>query len=246
MHGEGGIILRVDLGSGKTEKEPLSEDLRENYIGGRGINSRLLFDEVGPEVEPLSPENRLIFGTGPFSGTKAPSVVRYTVTAKSPLTGIHGDANAGGRFGPTLKKAGIDHIVVTGKADEPVYLWIDDERIELRSARHLWGKNIRETEAAIKGELGDRRVRVASIGQAGEHLVKFANIVHEERSASRTGVGAVMGSKNLKAIAVRGTGEVSLFDSEKFNHLAKDLFKQMSQAQEYKNFRKYGQSAGMR
>ena len=239
-----GTILRVDLSSGKIEKEPLGEDLRVKYIGGRGINSRLLFDEVGPEVDPLSPENRLIFGTGPFSGTKAPSIVRFTVTARSPLTGILGDANAGGHFGPALKKAGIDHIVITGKSDKPVYLWIDDKKVKIKSARHLWGKNIRETEEALKKEIGDKKVQVASIGQAGEHLVKFANIVHEERSASRTGVGAVMGSKNLKAIAVRGTGEVKLFDPKGFNQLAKEVHKLMADAPEYKRFREAGQTAG--
>ena len=245
MDRERGTILRVDLGSGKIEREPLREDLRVKYIGGRGINSRLLFEEVGPEVDPLSPENRLIFGTGPFSGTKAPSFARFTVTTRSPLTGILGDANAGGHFGPALKKAGIDHIVITGKADKPVYLWIDDKKVKIKSARHLWGKNTRETEEAIKKEIGDRKVQVACIGQAGEHLVKFANIIHEERSASRTGVGTVMGSKNLKAIAVRGTGEVKLFDPKGFNQLAKDLTQRMSQAKEYKAFREGGQSAGM-
>jgi aldehyde:ferredoxin oxidoreductase len=237
--------LRVDLNSGKVEKEPLGEDLRVDYIGGRGINSRLLFEEVGPEVDPLSPENRLIFGTGPFSGTKAPSITRFTVTAKSPLTNILGDANAGGHFGPDLKKAGIDHIIITGKADKPVYLWIDDEKAEIKSASHLWGKTTRVTEEILKGELRDKKVRVASIGQAGEHLVRFANIIHEERSASRTGVGAVMGSKNLKAIAVRGTGKVRLDDPEKFNQLAKKLHKIMSTAKAYKGgYREAGQSAG--
>ena len=244
MERERGTILRVDLSSGKIEKEPLEEHLRVKYIGGRGINSRLLFDEVGPEVDPLSPENRLIFGTGPYSGTKAPSVVRFTVTTRSPLTGIHGDANAGGHFGPALKKAGIDHIVITGKADKPVYLWIDDDKVKIKSARSLWGKDIRATEETLKKEIGDKKVQVASIGQAGEHLVKFANIVHEERSASRTGVGAVMGSKNLKAIAVRGTGEVKLFDPKGFNRLAKEVYQLMANAPEYKRFREAGQTAG--
>jgi aldehyde:ferredoxin oxidoreductase len=244
MDSDKGTILRVDLGSGKIEKESLREDLRLNYIGGRGINSRLLFEEVGPEIDPLSPENRLIFGAGPLSGTAAPSIARFTVTTKSPLTGIHGDANAGGHFGPALKKAGIDHIIITGKSDEPVYLWIDDEKVEIKSARHLWGKTTRETEEALKEERGDRKVRIASIGQAGEHLVRFANIVHEERSASRTGVGAVMGSKNLKAIAVRGTGKVTLFDPEGFNRLAKEIHKMMATSEDYKVERDAGQSAG--
>ena len=244
MSREHGIILRVDLGSGKIEKEPLREGLRVHYIGGRGINSRLLFEEVGSAVDPLSPENKLIFGTSPLSGTKVPSIARFTVTAKSPLTGILGDANAGGHFGPALKKAGIDHIVLTGKSDKPVYLWIDDGKVEIKTAKHLWGKNTLETERAIKEEMEDRRVRVAAIGQAGEHLVRFANIVHEERSASRTGVGAVMGSKKLKAIAVRGTGKVKLFDARGFNQIAKEIHKVMTASEEYNNFREQGQSAG--
>ena len=244
MEKERGTILRVDLGSGKIEKEPLREDRRLKYIGGRGINSRLLFDEVGPEIDPLSPENRLIFGTCPFSGTKAPSIVRFTVTTRSPLTGIHGDANAGGHFGPVLKMAGIDHIVIQGKADDPVYLWIDGEKIEIRSALHLWGKTTRETEEAVKEELGDKRVQVASIGQAGEHLVRFAGIINEERSASRTGVGAVMGSKNLKAIAVRGMGPARLFDPEGFNRVAGEVHRTMAGVEVFKRFTAAGQSAG--
>jgi len=240
-------ILRVDLSSGTIEKEPLTKELRLKYVGGRGINVKILFDEVGPDVDPLSPENRLLFSAGPFSGSKAPCVARFNVTSKSPLTGIFGDANAGGNFGPALKRAGIDNIVIKGKADEPVYLWIDDGKVELRSARHLWGKNIREAEANIKEELGDRRVRVAAIGQAGENLVRIANVVHEERSASRTGMGAVMGSKNLKAVAVRGTKEPELFDPDGFNRLAKELQQRISKSEVYarqRDFRKHAASAG--
>lgn len=239
-----GTVLRVDLGSGKIKRNPLREDLRLNYIGGRGINSRLLFEEVGPETEPLSPENRLIFGSSPLSGTTAPSTARFTVTARSPLTGILGDANAGGHFGPALKWAGVDHIIIKGKAAEPVYLFIDDDKAEIRSARHLWGKTTLETEKAIKEELKDKKVRVAAIGQAGENLVKIASITHEERSASRTGVGAVMGSKNLKAVAVRGTGKVQLADPEGFNRLTKKMHQAMSQSKAYESFRKFGGAAG--
>ena len=239
-----GTLLKVDLGSGGIEREPLREDLRLDYIGGRGINSRLLFEEVDPETEPLSPENRLIFGASPLSGTTAPSTARFTVTTRSPLTGILGDANAGGHFGPALKMAGIDHILIKGKAAEPVYLLIDDEKTEIRSARHLWGKTTLETEEAIKEELKDKKLRVASIGQAGENLVKIASIIHEERSASRTGVGAVMGSKHLKAVAVRGTGKVPLSDPDSFNRLTKELHKEMSQSKVYDSFRKYGGAAG--
>jgi aldehyde:ferredoxin oxidoreductase len=239
-----GTLLRVDLSNGKIEKQPIEEDLRLNYVGGRGINVKILFDEVGPEVNPFSPENRLIFGSGLLSGTSAPCAARFNVTTKSPLTGIVGDANGGGHFGPALRKAGADHVVFMGKADEPVYLWIDDGKVEIKSARHLWGKNIRETETIIKEELGDKKVRVASIGQAGENLVRIANVVHEERSASRTGVGAVMGSKNLKAVAVRGTKEVSLFDPDGFNRLTKELHQRISQSKDYEHYRVNGGSAG--
>lgn len=234
-----GTLLRVDLSSGTIEKQALAEDIRSNYVGGRGINVKILFEEVSPGVDPFSSENRLIFGAGPLSGTRAPCAARFNVTSKSPLTGIFGDANAGGNFGPALRRAGIDHIVIKGKADEPVYLWIDDGRVELRSARHLWGKNIRETEATIKEEFGDKRVRVASIGQAGENLVRIANVIHEERSASRTGMGAVMGSKNLKAVAVRGSKEVELFDADCFNRLAKEFQQRISRSEEYENFRNF-------
>jgi aldehyde:ferredoxin oxidoreductase len=223
----------------------MEENLRRDYVGGRGVNSRILFNEVGPEVDPLSPENRLIFASGPLSGTAAPCAARFTVTAKSPLTGILGDANGGGRFGPALKKAGVDHVIFTGKASEPVYLWIDDDKVEIRPARHIWGKNIRETEMAIKEELGDKRVRLASIGQAGENLVRIASILHEERSASRTGVGAVMGSKNLKAVAVRGTQKVKLFDPESFNRLARDCFKRIAGSSAYDHYRKYAGVGGV-
>ena len=246
MKSKEGTLLYVDLSSGKIEKQPLSEHLRLNYVGGRGINVRILFDEVGPGVNPFSPENVLIFGSGLFSGTSAPCPARFNVTSKAPLTGIIGDANAGGHFGSSLRKAGVDHIIIRGKADEPVYLWINDGKVEIRSARHLWGKNTRETDTMIKDELGDKRVRVATMGQAGENLVRIANIIHEERSASRTGMGAVMGSKNLKAVAVRGTKEVkSLFDLEGFNRRAKELMKAISKSNDYDFFTKGSASVGV-
>jgi aldehyde:ferredoxin oxidoreductase len=244
MKNLGGTVLHVDLSSGKIEKKPIEEDLRADYVGGRGINVRLLFDETAAGIDPLSPENRLIIGAGLFSGTSAPCAARFNVTTKSPLTGIVGDANGGGHFGPALRRAGVDHIVFKGKADEPVYLWIDDGKVEIRSARTVWGKDIREAEELIKEELGDRRVRVAAIGQAGENLVRIANVVSEERSASRCGVGAVMGSKNLKAVAARGSQEVPLFDPDGFNRLAKELQKRVAGSKHYDGFRTRGGSAG--
>ena len=244
MYGWAGTLLRVDLSNGTIEREPLEEKLCNLFVGGRGISAKILFDEVPPEIKPLSPHNKLIFSCGPLSGTSAPCPARFHVTGKSPLTGIMGNSNAGGYFGPAMKKAGLDHIVIQGKAQEPVYLWIDDDTVEIKSARHLWGKNIREAETQIKEELGDRRVRVASIGQAGENLVSIANIIHEERSASRTGLGAVMGSKNLKAVAIRGTKEVNLFDPDGFNRLAKELQQRIAKSDKYEHFRRNGGSTG--
>ena len=239
-----GIILRADLTSRRFEKEQLDRELRHKFVGGRGINAWLVFRETAAHIDPLSPENVLIFGCGPFSGTSAPCPARFNVTAKSPLTGILGDSNAGGYFGPAMKRAGIDHILIQGKADEPVYILIDDGKPAIRSARHLWGKNVRETETLIKRELGDKRIRVASIGQAGEHLVRIASVIHEERAAARTGMGAVMGSKNLKAIAVRGTREVTLYDREGFNTCARNLHKKIGASNAYEHFRKKGGSTG--
>ncbi len=240
-----GTLLYVDLSSGTFERRPLPESDRRNFVGGRGINARILFNETGPQTDPLGPGNRLIFGTSPLSGTAAPCAARFTVTAKSPQTGILGDGNSGGRFGPALKRAGIDHLVVTGKSLEPVYLWIDDSNVEIRPARHLWGKEIREAETIIKSELGDSRIRIAAIGQAGENRCGIAGILHEDRSASRTGIGAVMGSKNLKAVAVRGTQTVPLAHPDGFNSLARTMQKRIAASQIYNGFRKYAGVAGV-
>jgi aldehyde:ferredoxin oxidoreductase len=240
-----GTIARIDLSSGTIAKEPVTQELRSKYIGGRGINIRLLFDEAPPGLDPLAPEAPLIFGAGLLSGTAAPCPARFNVTAKSPLTGIVGDANGGGHFGPALKRAGIDHLLITGRADRPVYLWINDGAIEIRSAETLWGKTTREAEQLIRSEFNDKRVRVASIGPAGENLVKFANVMHQERSASRTGMGAVMGSKNLKAVAVRGTGKVELHDPEGFSQHARALHKAIASTSEYDHWKKGSASAGV-
>ncbi len=244
MYGWAGTILRVDLSSGNIERQPLDKKLCDDFIGGRGISAKIIFDEVPPGTDPFSPQNKLIFSCGPLSGTSAPCPARFHVTGKAPLTGIMGNSNAGGYFGPAMKRAGYDHIIIEGKSQEPVYLWIDNDKVELKSARHLWGKNIREAEAQIKKERNDRRVRVASIGQAGERLVRIANIVHEERSASRTGLGAVMGSKHLKAVAIRGTREVRLFDPEGFARLAREMQQRIAKSDKYDHFRKKGGSTG--
>jgi len=240
MYGWMGIILRVDLTSGKIEKEPLSEYLGVNYVGGRGINTRILYDMIKPGIDPLGPENVLIFGTGPLTGTAIASG-RFNVSAKSPLTNILADSNAGGHFSPELKYAGYDHIVFTGKADKPVYLWIDNDDVELRDARHLWGKTIDETDRMLKEEIGDPRIQMAYIGPAGENLVRVASVLSGLYWAcGRTGTGAVMGSKNLKAIAVRGTKGIKIAQPELFRTLTRNLQQRLMGNMRYPTFNIYG------
>jgi len=171
MFGWTGIIIRVNLSLRKFENQSSEETLRLGFIGGRGVNSRILYQEVAPYIDPLSPENMLIFGNSPLSGTTAPSCPRCTVTAKSPLTGILGDANYGGFFAPEMKKVGCDHIIIQGKAEKPTYLLITDEGLTFKEASHLWGKTTWETEKTIKHELNDPKVQIACIGPAGENLV---------------------------------------------------------------------------
>jgi aldehyde:ferredoxin oxidoreductase len=220
-----GTILRVDLSTGKITKEPLSEDLAYNFIGGRGINSKILYDETGPATDPLGLDNRFIIGTGPTSGTLGLGNGRFTVTAKSPLTGILGDASGGGAFGSEVKFAGYDHIVIHGRAQKPVYLWVNDGEVIIKDAQHLWGKNTWETAELIREELGDRDIKTLCIGQAGENLVKYAcPITNDERAPAETGMGAVMGSKNLKAVAVRGSQSVKVANPERYEEIIRKWY----------------------
>ena len=205
-YGWTGSLLRVNLTSHNIRKEEHPLNLRHEFIGGRGVNSRLLYNEVKPGIDALGPENKLFFGTTPITGTGLVTSGRIHVTAKSPLTGILGDSNAGGHFGPEVKWAGYDHIIVEGVAERPVYLWIDDDCVEIRDARHLWGRVISETFSILRQELGDPRIRIAAIGPGGENLVRFASVMTDYGNAcGKTGMGAVMGSKRLKAVVVRGT-----------------------------------------
>ncbi|MDN5332557.1 MAG: aldehyde:ferredoxin oxidoreductase [Tepidanaerobacteraceae bacterium] len=216
MFGWKGTILRVNLTDGSIKKESLDLKDAYMYIGGRGLGVKILTDEVDPGIEPLSPENKLIFMTGPLTGTMAASPGRYEVVAKAPLTGTIGGANSGGHFGPELKFAGYDGIIFEGRAEKPVYLWINDDHVELRSAEHLWGKNTFETTDQLLKETAED-ARVACIGPAGEKLVLFATVMNDKhRAAGRSGMGAVMGSKNLKAVVVRGTKSVDVADPEAF------------------------------
>ncbi len=201
-----GKILRVDLTNGTVKAEPLNMAWAQAYIGSRGLASKYLVEELDPKVDPLSPANKLIWSTGPLTGTMASTGGRYTVVTKGPLTGAIACSNSGGYFGAELKMAGWDMVIVEGKSPKPVYLFIADDVAELRDASGLWGKTVWQTEELLKKSLQDPQIRVSSIGRAGENQVLYASIVNDlHRAAGRSGVGAVAGSKNLKAIAVRGT-----------------------------------------
>ncbi|MGC9332978.1 MAG: aldehyde ferredoxin oxidoreductase family protein [Anaerolineae bacterium] len=219
-----GKLLVVDLTSGKLKDEPLDPTIAHDYVGGAGYAARYLYDELGPDTDPLGPDNTLMFMTGPLVGTRAPSCGRHEVCALSPLTGIWGESNSGGFWGAELKFAGYDGIVVRGCSEKPVWLSIEqDKPPALHDASALWGLDTYETQSRLREELGDERVRVASIGAAGENLVLYAAIMNDHgRAAGRTGMGAVMGSKKLKAIAVRGKQRVPLADEMLFRQAARE------------------------
>lgn len=212
LNGYAGTILEVDLTKGVVRKEPLPEKLAREWIGGRGFVSKTLWDRVPAGADPLGPENIVVVATGPLTGAPSLGAGRTHFGAKSPATGGYGDANMGGHFAPDLKQAGYDMIVITGAAERPQYLFIDDDRVELRDAAGLWGLGTMKTEETLKKELGEE-FQVATIGPAGEKLVNYSCISHDYgRQAARTGIGAVLGSKKLKAIVVRGTKTIPLAD----------------------------------
>lgn len=221
MNGWMGKILRVNLNTGQCADQELDVSILKNYIGGRGLAAKLLMDEMSPSIDPFSPENRLIFATGPLTGTGAPTGGRYMVVTKSPLTGGIAFCNSGGRFGCRLKSTGYDLVIIEGRAAEPVYLVIIDSEVQLKPANHLWGKTTHETEDIIRNEIAStgwsRKCSIASIGMAGEKKVLYAAVINDKhRAAARCGAGAVMGSKNLKAIVACGTRKISLADEGGF------------------------------
>ena len=219
MYAWAGTILRVNLTTRKVVKEALKSEFARAFLGGRGFNSKILYDEFDPAIEdPFSSENIICISSGALSGTLAPGSGRMTISvARSPLTGLFGDANAGGHFGPELKYAGYDTIIIKGAADRPVYVVICNDDVEIRNASHLWGKDIWDTDEMIKEEIGDPDLRVLAIGPAGERRVPIAiPLCDFARAPGGCGTGAVMGSKNLKAIAVRGTKSVKIADPEGF------------------------------
>ena len=202
-------IAYVNLTTGKVVAKLIPKQIRQLYLGGRGINMYLLYNHIKPEVDPLSSENVLLIGTGLLCGIPALGSGRCDIAAKSPITGGIGDSNIGGFFAPELRLAGFDHLVISGKAERPVYLWINDGSVEVRDASHLWGKDTFETQGIIRDDNQDEEVKSLTIGIAGENRVRFANVrTGMKNSAGRTGMGAVMGSKNLKAVAARGTMDI--------------------------------------
>jgi len=227
MHAYAGKILRMNLSNGEITTEP-TMNYAPRFLGGRGINQCILYREVSPAIWPFDPANRLIFGTGVLVGTAAPAAARYTVESKNVFTGGVGSANAGGHLGPELKFAGYDHVIIQGRSRRPSYLWLDDDKVEIRDAEHLWGKTTWETDDMIREELGDEDIQVASIGPAGENLVRAACVTNNGGDAAgRCGLGAVMGSKNLKAVAVRGSGEISVAKPDEFMHLVEALWEKV-------------------
>jgi aldehyde:ferredoxin oxidoreductase len=200
-----GKILDIDLTNRKVYVYPLDRTMATNFIGGRGINVKMLFGSIQPNIDPLGPENVMIFGTGPLGGTPG-ATGRFSVTFLSPATGLLGDSSSGGHWGAELKYAGYDFLILRGKADKPVYIGIKDSEVHIRDAADIWGLNVWEATEAIRRKMKNPKAQVLAIGQAGEKLVKFAAVMSSfTRAAAKCGGGAVMGSKNVKAIAVKGS-----------------------------------------
>jgi aldehyde:ferredoxin oxidoreductase len=245
MFGYHGKILRVDLTGRKVETQPLDKKVLEDYVGGVGIEAKILYEETTPETDPLGPENLLMAFTGPYTGTMVPSSSRHHVVSRSPLTGLFGESNVGGSWGVHFKKTGFDGIIVTGRAHDPVYLWIHDQGVEIRDARPIWGKDSYESADWLKAQT-TKKATAAVIGPAGERRAKIASIPHIGiivRAAARTGLGAVMGAKNLKAMVAFGSKSVAIAQAEAFKEDVKAVIPHVKKTTE--TFGKYGTSGGI-
>jgi len=224
LYGYAGRIAWIDLNDGNVRIEDLEEDLARRFLGGKGLGAYLLYKHLKPHTDPYDPENIMIFVTGPLTGTNFPAVSRSGVVTKSPLTGTFLDSYSGGFFGTQLKWAGYDALVIKGKAKSPCYLLVEEEGISIQKADHFWGLTTSETERRLREELSSEKgekMSIAAIGQAGENLVRFSNIINEKRAHGRGGAGAVMGSKNLKAVVVRGNRKLQLADEESFKEIVR-------------------------
>ena len=234
-------ILKIDLSTGKTEEYLIPEKWEKDFLGGASLAARILYSSLTRELDPLSPEAPLLFMMGPMTGTSGPTTGRFVICGKGPATGLWAESNIGGFWGPELRAAGYDGLWITGKASEPVYLWLNGSRLEIRSAAHLWGQNTYTTQEKVKEEIGEKSARVCVIGPAGEKGVLFASIMCDHgRMAGRTGMGAVMGAKNLKAIAVRGTNEIPVFDLAKYKLLRSESNRRLRDDNEAKILREVG------
>jgi len=223
-------LLRVNLSTERIRRQTIDAKTTREYVGGRGLGVRILYDELKPKTDPLGPKNLLMFMVGPATGTAFPASGRFHVVTKSPLTGGIGDTDCGGDWGPELRFAGFDGIIFEGRAEEPVYLWVRDGEAELRCAKKYWGKGVWDTEDGIREELKEPKAKIASIGPAGENLVLCAAIMNDKhRAAERTAAGAVMGSKNLKAVAVRGTGKPPVVDPAGLREAVKNALKKIKE-----------------
>ena len=240
-YGWAGTILDVDLSTGKITKEPISKEMAVKYIGGRGLAARILYDEVGPETDPLGPDNIIVVTSGALEGTRVPTAGRYDLTSKSPRTGTYGASNGGGFFGLELKRAGYDLIVIRGRSEKPVYLSIDDDDVEIKDASHLWGQDTQVTEEMIRDELGDPKIRTLKIGPAGENECFTSCVIGDlTRAAGSRSIGVVWGSKKLKAVAVRGSKRTNVARPEELDELCRKLRERAKEDPLYATWSKYG------
>lgn len=244
MFGYMGNILRVDLTNEEVRTEDLPVGIKEKYIGGSGLAAKIIYDEMRDDVQPFSPDALLIFSTGPLTGTAVPSSGRLSVCARSPL-GIWGESHAGGLFGQYLKKTGFDLIMISGKAKIPTYLWINDGAVTFMRGEKMWGRDVYETYEMIKREIKDNAIKIAAIGPAGENCVSYASIIFDVGKAGRAGMGAVMGSKNLKAIAVKGTRKIPVAKEDELRDFAKEVQIQLSKSPGGQSLRKHGTGGGI-
>ncbi len=247
MSGSWNRFLEVELGSGKTGIRRIDQADLRFFVGGASLAARFFCDTPGPEVDPLSPENPLLIMAGPLVGTTFPGTSRFVLCARSPLTGIWGESSAGGAFGADLKKAGYDGIFISGRAERPSYILIEDNRVSLREAGDLWGKDTYDTIDALRGRHpGKHPVKVLAIGPAGEHLVKYASVCHDKaHHLGRTGMGAVMGSKQLKAVLVRGSGKVPIAREDAFGEARKAALQAIKESMMADSFQQLGTAAAM-
>ncbi|MCW4048147.1 MAG: aldehyde ferredoxin oxidoreductase family protein [Candidatus Bathyarchaeota archaeon] len=241
FYGYTGKILRISLSDESLNVENLTVEDARNYLGGRGFNAHRLYKEVKAGIDPLEQENKLMFATGPLVGTMFPTASRFNVSAKSPHTGIFGDSNAGGHFAPEMKFAGYDQIIIEGKSENPIYISVKDDEIEFRDAEQITGSTVFDADAYIKKDLADARTQTVICGPAAENGVKYgALFANQVRAASRTGMGTVMASKNVKALALRGTGAVEVAEPDRFRDLVLQLEQEIREHEQYQGRRLMG------